>query len=678
MSDTPSPPPGLFILGMHRSGTSCLAGMLECAGFNAGQVDEWNPDNRKGNREHLAVTPLNEAVLRVNGGAWDRPPERVEVDDQQRREMDRIIVDLEDQGRPWFIKDPRILLVPRPWLDLRSDLRTIGIFRHPLAVAQSLARRDGLALDDGVSLWCRYNEALLALLDVDPFPLLLFTPDAGEFTRLVKAALAGSFTDEIQAGVIAPDDVGRFFSADLVHHVPPLRGDIGPELEAAGLAPDTVRAAARTWQELLARQSPAELVLGQGTDEHAGERVGKGIDEGTKEAQETVGVTASDTDADLDETIEATEDPTYLFRRRISELEAQERFDDLQHWLEGWLERRPDDPYLSWELARVEWTLGRQGAALARAGATCRLAPGWIVPLERMAEWAMEAGEWQTAADAYQRLRRAERALVKTPELAMQVYFDQGEGFNEAASIKVPLGRRTGHFDTTIEAGPLGADVRQLRLDPINQPAVIAGVSLRVINGEDESFELAPTDDNATFHDGRAWHFDDDDPKLVYLDERIPKHPLRSLQVAFDVEHVGEDARLAGFQAMQALVGRWEALEQCRAHCARLEDRVAALEQRREVLESALAVMTSRHGAATADLHALRERHAAILSDIRDLDGRLVEIRESLAAQLGERLARAIMTPATLGRGQTSLDELAEQWRALDAIARDTPDEAAD
>ena len=114
MSDSPAPPPGLFILGMHRSGTSCLAGMLECAGFNAGLVDEWNPDNRKGNREHLAVTPLNEAVLRINGGAWDNPPARVEVDDRQRREMDRIISDLEAQGRPWFIKDPRILLVHRP------------------------------------------------------------------------------------------------------------------------------------------------------------------------------------------------------------------------------------------------------------------------------------------------------------------------------------------------------------------------------------------------------------------------------------------------------------------------------------------------------------------------------------------------------------------------------------
>ena len=44
-------PKPLLILGMHRSGTSCLAGMLRDAGVFMGEVSEANAYNRKGNLE---------------------------------------------------------------------------------------------------------------------------------------------------------------------------------------------------------------------------------------------------------------------------------------------------------------------------------------------------------------------------------------------------------------------------------------------------------------------------------------------------------------------------------------------------------------------------------------------------------------------------------------------------
>jgi len=44
--------PPILILGMHRSGTSCLAGCLEEAGLYLGDVNLKAGFNKKGNREN--------------------------------------------------------------------------------------------------------------------------------------------------------------------------------------------------------------------------------------------------------------------------------------------------------------------------------------------------------------------------------------------------------------------------------------------------------------------------------------------------------------------------------------------------------------------------------------------------------------------------------------------------
>ena len=55
--------PCILILGMHRSGTSCLAGSLQQQGVYLGEVHEWNPHNLKGNRENPHIMALNEGLL---------------------------------------------------------------------------------------------------------------------------------------------------------------------------------------------------------------------------------------------------------------------------------------------------------------------------------------------------------------------------------------------------------------------------------------------------------------------------------------------------------------------------------------------------------------------------------------------------------------------------------------
>src|SRR5205085_1596864 len=79
------------VLGMHRSGTSCLAGTLEEAGLYLGEVIRKSPFNPKGNRENPLIMALHEELLSANSGSWDDPPREVVWSDEQRRARDEII-----------------------------------------------------------------------------------------------------------------------------------------------------------------------------------------------------------------------------------------------------------------------------------------------------------------------------------------------------------------------------------------------------------------------------------------------------------------------------------------------------------------------------------------------------------------------------------------------------------
>ena len=79
------------IVGMHRSGTSCLAGTLEEAGLHLGNVITEAPHNAKGNRENRSIMDLHEELLVHSGGSWDRPPDRLSWSDAHRSHFEGAI-----------------------------------------------------------------------------------------------------------------------------------------------------------------------------------------------------------------------------------------------------------------------------------------------------------------------------------------------------------------------------------------------------------------------------------------------------------------------------------------------------------------------------------------------------------------------------------------------------------
>ena len=110
----------IIILGMHRSGTSCLAGTIEKTGIYFGNVSQHNTFNLKGNRENNQIIKLNNDVLAYNNGNWDNPPYKVEWPLSLKKQRDEII----EQHFPtltWGFKDPRTLLTLDGWLEVLKN-----------------------------------------------------------------------------------------------------------------------------------------------------------------------------------------------------------------------------------------------------------------------------------------------------------------------------------------------------------------------------------------------------------------------------------------------------------------------------------------------------------------------------------------------------------------------------
>ncbi|RMG05890.1 MAG: hypothetical protein D6726_00490 [Nitrospirae bacterium] len=202
---------GIIIAGMHRSGTSCLTGLLEISGLWAGDVIRQAKHNPKGTRENRRVFTMNDELLERSGGSWDNPPEvvRVRTDDLVKT---RLILQDYESARQWVLKDPRFLFTLDAWVVHLIDYQLIGTFRHPEAVAMSLYRRNRIPLEEGRRLWLKYNKKMVSLHRKTSFPLLQFGLDEKEYLeqyRTLCYMLKLPYNH---------DRIKNFYDDDLVHN----------------------------------------------------------------------------------------------------------------------------------------------------------------------------------------------------------------------------------------------------------------------------------------------------------------------------------------------------------------------------------------------------------------------------------------------------------------------------
>jgi hypothetical protein len=159
------------VMGMHRSGTSMVAGMLARCGMQVGAVHELlgpSSENPTGYFERRAMVLLDDAVLDALGLAWDHVPHLPRegwLDDpaiEALLDEARRIVETFPADAPWGFKDPRASLLLQLWEQAAGErMACVVCVRNPLDVAASLARRGGMSQRLALQLWARYTDSAL-------------------------------------------------------------------------------------------------------------------------------------------------------------------------------------------------------------------------------------------------------------------------------------------------------------------------------------------------------------------------------------------------------------------------------------------------------------------------------------------------------------------------------------
>ena len=150
----------VVVLGMHRSGTSMIAGGLSKIGINMGKrMLGRTPSNPLGHFEDEDFYNLNRKILDFTGGNWRNPPNEENIL-AQKDKFKKEIVDLifiKNREKYWGWKDPRTSLTIQLYFPYLKNPYFIVCHRQAKAVAESLLQRDRIEIQEGMKLWEIYE-----------------------------------------------------------------------------------------------------------------------------------------------------------------------------------------------------------------------------------------------------------------------------------------------------------------------------------------------------------------------------------------------------------------------------------------------------------------------------------------------------------------------------------------
>ena len=146
----------VIIVGMHRSGTTMLARLLEELGLFQGQ-------HTSHNHEALYFEQINDWLFRQANASWDNPSNfrfinghfksvAIDVIGRYLRGIRRVdflgcrralrYADIRDLDIPWGWKDPKNTFTVGIWKDIFPTAKILHIYRNPVDVAESLRSRE--------------------------------------------------------------------------------------------------------------------------------------------------------------------------------------------------------------------------------------------------------------------------------------------------------------------------------------------------------------------------------------------------------------------------------------------------------------------------------------------------------------------------------------------------------
>ena len=218
----------IFILGMHRSGTSTVSNFITSLGYDLGRHPMApREDNPKGFWENTEITRVNDEILALHGLRWDSLtltrdlPIKSICNDKQIASKVLQVVEKEFDADNICIKDPRMCYLLPLWKTVLNEAnyetQYVTVNRDPAAVAKSLSKRDMMSFERGLLLWLLYSVSLArhiagsSTIAID-YDELMKSP-AGSLEPL-KLLNPGEFEEQLSKFV------DEFLSDNLYHHSP--------------------------------------------------------------------------------------------------------------------------------------------------------------------------------------------------------------------------------------------------------------------------------------------------------------------------------------------------------------------------------------------------------------------------------------------------------------------------
>jgi len=239
----------LLVLGMHRSGTSAMTRLIGLLGADLPKTLLGPaPSNERGHWEAVPLVAHHDRLLERLGSRWDdwRKLDIGALAPSVREEAARAfhaLIDEEYAASPLFVlKDPRICRFAPSVVELLAARniasRHILVLRNPLAVAASLAERDGMTPGFATLMWLRHVLDAEAATRHAPRAIVSYETlllDWRAAMRTVGARTAIRWPCPIE---VTGPQVEAFLSAELQHHAPSrqelaARADIAHWVKAA-------------------------------------------------------------------------------------------------------------------------------------------------------------------------------------------------------------------------------------------------------------------------------------------------------------------------------------------------------------------------------------------------------------------------------------------------------------
>ncbi len=157
----------LIVTGMHRSGTSLTASLLQSAGLDIGERLMGGAfSNVKGHFENLDFVEFHERILDSQGlskAGWTLEND-ISVSEEYI-EKAKELLEKNNSKTIWGWKDPRTTLFLNFWAELVPRANFVFVYRSPSEVIDSLYRRgDEIFYDNpafAIELWMHYNKNII-------------------------------------------------------------------------------------------------------------------------------------------------------------------------------------------------------------------------------------------------------------------------------------------------------------------------------------------------------------------------------------------------------------------------------------------------------------------------------------------------------------------------------------